>query len=314
MIKKLWYYDTGSSSAKERIAVTKNSAAEKKPVKRLEAAWHTDPVTEYRLRVVKSTTEHFKRHCHDYYEIFLIVAGSAFHAVNGASQSLSAGHLLFIRKDDVHDYVKADGAFEMVNLAFTESTFEALCAYLGDGFPAERLLASPLPPAVRLGENETKRLFYKLVDTGGQPDADPLLRRMKMRSLLAEIFVTYFTDPPFEDSAVPFWLEYAYEKMKLPKNFIKGKEKLFELTGKTKEHTARSLKKHYGVTPSDYVNDLRLSYAAGLLASGDLNATDVCYECGFQNVSWFYTAFEKKYGVTPARYRKEMNVFPSPGA
>ena len=51
-------------------------------------------------------------------------------------------------------------------------------------------------------------------------------------------------------------------------------------------------------TPSKYINELRLSYAANLLASSNLNATDVCYECGFQNVSWFYNEFAERFGYS----------------
>ena len=115
--------------------------------------------------------------------------------------------------------------------------------------------------------------------------------KFKMRRLLADIFSDYFETLYEKDSDTPFWLENAYRKMRDPKNFIEGKEKLFRLAGKTREHTTRCMKKYYGITPSDYVNELRLSYAANLLMSSNLNATEICYECGFQNVSWFYNEF-----------------------
>ena len=51
-------------------------------------------------------------------------------------------------------------------------------------------------------------------------------------------------------------------------------------------------------------NELRLGYAANLLLSSNLSATDICYECGFCNLSWFYNAFEEKFEMSPIEYRK----------
>ena len=106
-------------------------------------------------------------------------------------------------------------------------------------------------------------------------------------------------------AGIPLWLENAWRKMREPRNFITGKDRLFELAGKTREHTTRCMKQFYGVTPTEYVNDLRLSYAARMLLSSNLNVTEIGYECGFQNMAWFYRAFAEKFGTTPAKYREE---------
>ena len=273
--------------------------------KRLLASKHLDSETGCRYRLVKSVSEHFVPHCHEYYEIFLTLGGKALHFVNGITESVTGGYLIFIRKDDVHDYVNYDGAFEFVNLAFSEETLEALFGYLGAGFPSEELLKAAMPPVVKLSDHETKSLYLKLAELNTVHLTDKARLRTMTRALLAELFTGYFGGavPHGENGRAPFWLENAYEKMKRPKNFILGKNRFFELSGMTREHASRCLKQHYGVTPSEYVNDLRLSYAANLFLTSDLNATDVCYECGFQNVSWFYSLFTKKFGVTPAAYR-----------
>lgn len=276
-------------------------------VKRLLAEYHLDAGAECRCRHVKNQTERFVPHCHDYYEIFLTLAGSATHFVNGVTEPITAGYLIFIRKDDEHDYMNYDRSFEFINLAFSENTLEKLFDYLGEGFPAEHLLKVPLPPVVKLTDKETRNLYMKLAELNTVNFSDKAKLKLKTRGLLVHIFTTYFGDIRSEDGQtdLPFWLENAYEKMRSPKNFILGKNRFFELCGMTREHASRSLRKYYGVTPSEYVNDLRLSYAAGLFLSSNLSATDVCYECGFQNVSWFYSAFTKKFGLTPAKYREK---------
>ena len=50
--------------------------------KTLLAIKHTDAATGFKLRHVKSETEYFRLHDHDYYEFFLVLKGSATHVVN----------------------------------------------------------------------------------------------------------------------------------------------------------------------------------------------------------------------------------------
>ncbi len=273
--------------------------------KRLLSKRHLDADTECKYRLVKDTTERFVLHSHDYYEIFLMVSGNAIHYINGETESINDGHLIFIRKDDIHDYAGIGGrGFEFANLAFSENTLRKLFDYLGDGFPGEKLLSSPMPPKVKLTEKETKRLHLKLAELNTVNFSDRAKLKSKARTFLMEIFTDYFENIREADTGIPFWLENAYQKMREPKNFIMGKDRFFSLCGKTREHATRCLKKYYGTTPSEYINELRLSYAANLLASSNLNATDVCYECGFQNISWFYSEFSRKYGTTPASCKK----------
>lgn len=271
--------------------------------KRLLAERHLDIGAECRFRHVKDETEKFVFHCHDYYEIFLMIKGKALHFVNGKTDLIEPGTLIFIRKDDVHDYKSVDGSFEFANLAFSEGTMQRLTEYLGDGFAAKELLEGEYPPEVHLADNEAKRLYLKMAELNTVNFSDSAKLKFKMRRLLCDIFADYFESPPEKNSDIPFWLENAYRKMRDPRNFIEGKEKLFSLAGKTREHTTRCMKKYYGITPSDYVNELRLLYAANLLMSSNLNATEICYECGFQNVSWFYNEFAKRFGVTPGKYK-----------
>ena len=55
----------------------------------------------------------------------------------------------------------------------------------------------------------------------------------------------------------------------------------------------------YGVSPVEYVNGLRLSYARALLLSGECTVTDACFMSGFNDLSYFCRAYKRKYGFTP---------------
>lgn len=271
--------------------------------KTLLAEKHVDAEYEFRLRHVKSETEYFRPHDHDYYEVFLVLGGSAHHYVNGKSFPLSKGNLIFIRDYDVHDYYERSKDFEFLNLAFLKNVFTDMRNFLGNGFDSVSLLGVRYPPCVRLSAHDTEKLRLSLAELHTTGEKVTLMRA-RMRRKLIDIFSDFFTLFPTEESKIPFWLENAYEQMRRPKNFVLGKERFFELAGRSREHTTRCLMHYYGVTPSDYINTLRLHYAAGLLRSSNLSATDICYECGFHNVSWFYNTFEKEFHISPIAYRK----------
>ena len=55
-------------------------------------------------------------------------------------------------------------------------------------------------------------------------------------------------------------------------------------------------------TASGYIRERRLEHAAQLLAGGRHAITDVAYQVGFADLSYFYRSFRKRYGISPKRY------------
>ena len=113
----------------------------------------------------------------------------------------------------------------------------------------------------------------------------------------------YFFEYQEEKTEIPLWLEITVEKMKKPENFVRGSQRMYELAERSREHIARYMKKYYNTTVHDFVNSLKLEYSVNLLTNSNLSVTNICYECGFDNLSWFYKLFERKYGTTPSAYR-----------
>ena len=62
-------------------------------------------------------------------------------------------------------------------------------------------------------------------------------------------------------------------------------------------------KKRTNMSFINYVNNQRIAKACNLLASTTLSASEICWECGFNNKSWFYRKFSETYGMSPKEYR-----------
>ena len=57
-------------------------------------------------------------------------------------------------------------------------------------------------------------------------------------------------------------------------------------------------------TLSEYIADIRLGFAARLLVDTTKNISEICYECGFNNLSNFNRTFKAKRGSTPREFRE----------
>lgn len=56
-----------------------------------------------------------------------------------------------------------------------------------------------------------------------------------------------------------------------------------------------------------YVNNLRVAKACELLANTSLSASEICYDCGFNNKSNFIRIFTKRKNMTPIEYRNHIS-------
>ena len=58
-----------------------------------------------------------------------------------------------------------------------------------------------------------------------------------------------------------------------------------------------------GRTLSDYILDIKLGRAGRLLVDTNKTVAEICYECGFNNLSNFNRIFKGKRGYTPREFR-----------
>ena len=74
------------------------------------------------------------------------------------------------------------------------------------------------------------------------------------------------------------------------------------------QYFCRFFKKSIGRSPMEYINEYRLKQSLRLLKETDLPVTEVCLECGYNNLGNFLRSFKKYAGTTPLQYRKEVNI------
>ena len=241
-----------------------------------------------------------KAHDHDYFEVFLLESGKTAHWINGVTQSLEAGQLIFIRPGDVHAF-SADRKIgcQIINVMFRIETAAHLAARYhatigGRFFDA----ASPLPELHALGPAR----FARAVTMAEQlQTADRSLARIEEFLLALMNRVAHVTSGV--TATTPRWFTEACSAALSPEVFRRGASGLVDAAGRSQEHVCRTCKAVTGVTPSEYVNRIRIDHAARMLRGTEVTVDEVIAGCGFENVSYFYRLFRKQIGMTPRAYR-----------
>ncbi len=239
-------------------------------------------------------------HRHNYFEVFLVEHGSTRHWINGRVETLAAGAFVFIRPDDAHAFrANRNSGCRIINVMFRRETANHLFE--------------------RYGADLTNRFFWK---DGTRPDSyhlqGPRMERAvntalelqtSRRSLaLIEAFLLTIMTRVVDHTVVssdlmPTWLVAACQAAHQPEVFRKGAAGFVEAAGRGHEHVCRRAKQHLGLSPSAYVNRVRMEHAAMVLGGSDKSISDVAVECGVENLSHFYRLFREHYGTTPRAYR-----------
>jgi AraC family transcriptional regulator len=76
------------------------------------------------------------------------------------------------------------------------------------------------------------------------------------------------------------------------------------MAGLSRSHFARLFKEAEGISPRDYLEDLRLRKALSLLYSRTLSVKEIAFSCGIPDVNYFCRLFRRHTGMSPGEYRR----------
>ena len=88
----------------------------------------------------------------------------------------------------------------------------------------------------------------------------------------------------------------------ISKNF--GLAEVSRRAGLTVPTFCRHFKRRFGLSFTEYLLSIRINNAKKLLIQTKLYIDDICYESGFNNISFFNRKFKELTGITPREYRR----------
>ena len=252
-------------------------------------------------------------HMHNLYELTLIVAGRGTRIVGDNIDSFFPGDLLLLGprlphvwKDDPQEH--------------REESVQAITLQFEPGFPGDDLMSMPQMRPIQDLLHRAGRgvLLHGNLRIQVEENLRRLLEIEGPRQIL--LILDILTEVAESDDYTLLASDgYAMSKTVdaerwnringfILENFTRT-IRAHELAQVAKLHPSslgRYFKQTTGMGFTDYVNQVRIGHACRLLAVEKKPVVEICYECGFQNLSHFNRCFRRLKGVTPSGYRAQL--------
>ena len=240
----------------------------------------------------RRVSDRYLLHCHDFFEVEIILEGNGTHILNGKEYAIGAGDAYLVKPTDIHEII-ADGELLICNIVFKESMLSDTMTLALLHLDAQNLLSLPpkqfesLGIAARLlqNESEAKSSYQK-----------PIL----------EYLLHFFTEDTLPNQRTEQLSGIKRALLYLEVHFKEriDLDTLAREAGFHPMYFSSIFKKATGESYVQRLCNLRLEYAATLLAN-NYSVSYACFESGFGSFSNFFTSFKKKYGVSPKEYAKK---------
>ncbi len=237
---------------------------------------------------------HDEEHIHDFYEIYVNLAGDVSFLVENNVYKISKGDIIMTRPNDIHKCIYNQACVHehfciwLENLDFCGNQLEEKFENHFVTLSKEKKLnfidnCFALNKAHKEnGEMLLKaKCFFNLLDIlyNADPDVPKVQNLPEGFSHIVEFINEHYTEPTCTTKL-------------LCDEFYTSKSTL-----------CRQFAKHFQTTPSDYIQSKRFGEAKKLLRQG-MSVQDACFSSGFSDCSYFIMRFRKKFGITPHKYKK----------
>lgn len=226
--------------------------------------------------------DEFKLHFHNCYEIIYVLSGKGSAVIGDETHSVSDGTYCIIPPKTKHTEI-LDGYGEIIFIGFEHDNPELMLkagVYQSVGTSVPMILN-------RIAEEYTRQnLGYNIA-------AQALLDLL----LVTAVRETGATNKKCKD------LDYIKAYIEQYYNRKISFAQLADLSGYSYDYFRHMFKQRFGVSPQEYMIDIRLRQAKRLLEKTELSCTEIAYNCGFSNSAQLTSMFKKKYKKTPTSYR-----------
>lgn len=223
------------------------------------------------------------QHVHDSWEFVCCTAGGGAIVTEGGSLPMKAGETAVIPAGFSHRH-NGEKGFRCVCLLVNQPTlaFQEPACVLPDG---SAYLQSAFEAVLYHFHGQNPRKAALLSAYGNLIACclgafQTARRHTRLVESIAQNIALHYADPAYALDGFLRSLPFSYDYLR----------KLFQ--------------KEMGLTPHQFLNNVRLERAAEALTAGEQAAsmTDVARQCGFREPLYFSRMFKKKYGTAPSHY------------
>lgn len=249
-------------------------------------------------------------HSHNIWELVLFEKGETSNMVNGKEYIAKPGDVFLLGPPHTHaitfrstphlhrDLYYTDEEVRKICAMFSGDLYEKICS---DDVLTFHMSGNSFQTVIRQAEKLNSLSVIVGKDNGLGTEE---LKQISV-SVLHFTIGLYRTKLITNTPAYPKWLLDILQILSSPENFTKSVNDIISETYYSHATVSNAFRRYLGVTLSDYLINLRLDYAAELLANTSMTALEICSAVGYDSFSYFIKQFRKKFGVTPHKYRSD---------
>lgn len=249
-------------------------------------------------------------HWHDDVEFIIILSGEMKYNVNGKVTAMGKGEGIFVNSRQLHHgFSNSRKECEFICILLHPmllcSTPSMEQEYVAPLLSNAAFSHWPLHPDIPW----EGRILQALTDMHGslKQTAFPLLAQGLFCQIWRELYVHAPKERPSFAGSVR-QLSAVRDMVAYIQNHYGEKISLDDIAavGNVCKSKCCSLFRSYlNQTPINYLIQYRLEKSIELMASTDMNITEISYEVGFSGASYFSETFRRHFGCSPIKYRKE---------
>jgi AraC-like DNA-binding protein len=244
-------------------------------------------------------------HTHEYWELFFIAAGTIDHIINGRRQTLIKGDACLIRPSDEHCLLFTDRnqnkSYQHINFIIDPKYAEQIFFNYGAGCRAA-LLNSPNALSFKLDPQKTNSMMERCL-TIQTIDAPIEQKIFQCKIIAVDLINDFMKQKHFFSNAYPEWMKNLLFIINNPNFNSDSMETLAENTPYSYSRLSRIFKSLTGMTLTEYIIGVKMSYAKELLQNSDMTILAIASEINYESLSYFNRTFKKHFNLTPKAFR-----------
>lgn len=128
-----------------------------------------------------------------------------------------------------------------------------------------------------------------------------ILTRLLIQNIMKENNSAKLSEVPrMLQKAVSFIYENYLEALSV--------QKVCQHTGISSQYLTRLFKNHFGISPIQYINQLKICYAKHLIRNSSMSMKEISYTIGIKNPYYFSRLFKKIEGIQPTLLIKGLEI------
>ncbi len=255
-------------------------------------------------------------HTHEFHELVVIFDGSGTHLTTHGDSPIGAGDVYLMRGAMAHGYADTRGV-RLVNILFRPQPLALPLQHLND-LPGCHALFRIEPRLRATGQARQQLQLTELqLTTAAQhiaaieEELDARTAGYRFAACTHLMNLLTYLSRCYDESQLPeqrplMRLGKVLGHMENHRGQDVNMPMLAELAGMSESTLTRRFRKVMGRSPIEHLIRLRMERARQLLASPDLNITEVAQECGFTDSNYFSRRFRSATGQSPRDYRARL--------